>query len=652
MRAVMATSGTLRPAAPDERRARWVGRARLRTLIVGMAPALLIVVAGIIVYRNSFAGPFIFDDEISLFYNPSITHPATWWAAFMPAGGGRTTQSRPLLNASFALNYALGKKDPWGYHLVNLAVHLLCGLTLFGAVRGTLRLPSVPAWLGCRATGLALATALLWVLHPLQTAAVTYISQRAESLAALFYLLTFYAFVRGVPARRPWPWYTAAVLTCGLGMATKETVGTAPALLLLFDAIFVGLSFREALHRRWGLYTGVAATYGIFAAVVASSHGRGGSAGLGLGVSSVDYARTQCVAVIRYLRLAFWPDDLTLDYGTRLFVQPAEYLPHAMVICGLAALTAVVLIRWPKAGFPAAWFFVTLTPSSSVVPVVTQTMAEHRMYLPLVGLLGGVVVGVYAAWQAFMTRGWPAAEPALRRWVVPAVALAAAAVALGAVTVQRNDVYRSGITIWQDTVRKRPENARAWCSLGQQYYQAGRLPEAVEHYNEAIKLNPRYAEAYLNRAISLDALHRDEPAMADFNTAIDLDPGAAFAYQLRGNAWFGRRQYDRAIADYTRTISLAPDIAATSYYNRGNSYQAQGQFDLAVEDFTRAVELQPDYCEAYNNRAAIYCVQMNRCDLAWADAEACRRTGGQVHPALLKLLQERTGRSAPAPADG
>lgn len=642
MRAVKGTSSAVRQA-PGAVAAAPVDERPRRTWAARFAAPALIMAASLAAYHNSLRGPFIFDDEISIVYNPSVTQPATWWAVLRPATGGRTTQGRPILNATFALNYGLNHKDPWGYHAVNLLIHVACGLTLFGLLRRALCLPSVGA--RASATGLAAATAVLWVVHPLQTAAVTYISQRAESLAALFSLLTLYGFVRSLEPVRSRLWRTASVACCALGMATKETVAAAPVLVALFDLCFVGPSPGEVWRRRRVFYLGLAATYGVLAYLVVGGAARGGSAGLGLGVSSADYARTQCVAVVRYLRLALWPDDLVLDYGTRVVTRPAEYLPHACVVGVLLLATVAGMLRAPKAAFPAAAFFVLLLPSSSVVPVVTQTIGEHRMYLPLAGLLALAVVGGHAAWSRLLAQpGPPRAAPVL---LVTAVALS-----LGTATIRRNETYRSAAAIWEDTTRKRPDNPRAWSSLGQAYYKAGRVQESVEPYTKSIALNADYSEAYLNRAVSFEALGRSEEAMRDFDRAIALSPDVAMAHQLRGNALFGRRQFESAIAEYTRFIELAPDLAATGFYNRGSGYQALGRFDAAVADFTRAITLRPGYCEAYNNRAVIYAVHMQRDDLAWADVEACRHAGGSIQPDFLQFLEARRTQPNRAGPDG
>ena len=147
----------------------------------------LIVLAGLAAYGNSFYGSFIYDDRVSIVENSTIRHCWPIWKAFAPSSTS-LLGGRPVLHCTLAVNYALGGLSPWGYHLVNLVIHLLAGLLLFGIVRRTLLRPALAARFGSSAVPLALAVALGWVVHPLQTAAVTYVSQRCESLMGLFYL--------------------------------------------------------------------------------------------------------------------------------------------------------------------------------------------------------------------------------------------------------------------------------------------------------------------------------------------------------------------------------------------------------------------------------------------------------------------------------
>ena len=239
---------------------------------------LVLIVAGLLAYHNSFTGPFIFDDRLSIQENPTIRH---LWPISQPLSpphaGAATVGGRPVINLSLAINYALGGLDVRGYHALNLGVHILAGLTLFGVVRRTLLQPRLRERFGAVANELALAVAVLWTVHPLQTESVTYIVQRAESIMGLFYLLTLYCFIRG--AESPWPrvWYGLCLSACALGMASKQVMASVPLLVMLYDRAFVSRSFREAWRRRWPLYLALASTW-ILLGYLVFFHGSFGNA--------------------------------------------------------------------------------------------------------------------------------------------------------------------------------------------------------------------------------------------------------------------------------------------------------------------------------------------------------------------------------------
>ena len=217
----------------------------------------LIVLATVLAYRNSFSGPFIFDD-LAISQNPTIRELWPIWKPLCPPNHGEPVTGRPLLNLSFAVNYAVSGLNVRGYHVANLAIHVLAALLLFGILRRTFLLRSLGNSQIPTPIYFALAIALLWAVHPLQTESVTYIVQRAESLVGLFYLLTLYCFIRGATWGRGRYWYAAAVLACLLGMASKEVMVSAPLIVLLYDRAFLAGSLREAWRRRYGFYLALA----------------------------------------------------------------------------------------------------------------------------------------------------------------------------------------------------------------------------------------------------------------------------------------------------------------------------------------------------------------------------------------------------------
>ena len=558
----------------------------------------VVVLATVAAFSNSFSGPFIFDDADSITNNPTIRQLWPIRDVLCPPIQGATVTGRPLLNLSLALNYACGRMNVRGYHAVNLAIHLLAALLLLGAAGRTFLLPAMRARWSAVATSLALAITLLWAIHPLQTESVTYISQRAESLMGLFYLLTLYCFIRGVESARAGFWYAGAVAACLLGMITKEVLVSAPLIVLLYDRTFVAGSFRAAWRRRWGLYLALAATWLPLGWMVAVTGNRGGSAGFGLSVSWWSYLCTQFGAIVHYLGLCVWPHPLVLDYGVVALPRPAAIVAYAIAVGLLGLATLVALWRWPKVGFLGAWFFAILAPTSSFVPAcVTQTVAEHRMYLPLAAVITGVVLGVTFLGQWLVGRQW-FSRLGLR--VMGVCLVSGAAVALGIVTFHRNVTYSSDLSIWQDTVDAVPDSNRGQNNLGLALADRGQYDEALVHYQKALELKPDYPQALNNLGIVLAKHGEVEEAIASYQKALELKPDLAEAHNNLGIALAGRGRNDEAIVHYRRALELNPDYAF-AHFNLGVGLTAVGRPEEALVCFQKALELKPDFPDVYYN---------------------------------------------------
>ncbi len=571
-------------------------------------PGLVIFLAGVAAYANSLSAPFIFDDIDAIRENPTIRSLGSAWS---PPHEGSGVDSRPVVNVSFALNYAAGELNVRGYHATNLAIHLLAGLALFGVVRRTLTRNGESA-----ATPLALVAALLWTLHPLQTESVTVVTQRTESLMGLFYLSTLYGFIRAVenPGGRRWAFFSVAA--CLLGMGTKEVMVSAPLLVLLYDRTFVAGNFRSAWQQRRGYYTALATTWLLLGWLVASSGGaRGGAAGTASGITPWTYALTQCEAIGLYLKLALWPDPLVLDYGTAVVTDLRQVVPQALLVLALVAATILALRRWPAGGFLGAWFLAILAPSSSFLPLATQTIAAHRMYLPLAAV---VVAGIAAA----------------DRWLGRGAVVAGLVLALGfgSLTFVRNQDYRTAISIWEDNVKNAPANARGHSNLGLALGAAGRTDEAMAELREAIRLQADIPFAHYNLGLILSRLNRDAEALPLFEEELRLQPAYAPAWCDLGLSLYQLGRRDEAVAAYEKALRLKPDdpealermgVALASlgrlaeavvryeealklrpntpgiHQNLGIALALSGHVPKAIEQFERAITLDPNFAEAH-----------------------------------------------------
>jgi tetratricopeptide (TPR) repeat protein len=565
--------------------------------------AAVLLAAVVLAWSNSFHGPFVFDDLPSLRDNAALRD---WRTAFAPPAGGLTVSGRPLLNATFALNHRLHGDAVSGYHAVNLLIHAAAALVLLGLLRRTFRLPALAPRFAAGADWLALGSAGLWALHPLQTESVTYIVQRAESLAGLFYLLVLYAFVRAATSSAPRPWWIACWVACLAGVLTKETVVTVPLLLLLYDRAFLAGSFAAAWRARRGAYLALAATWLVAGALVLAGASRGGTAGLHSPAAPWQYALLQIPAIAHYLRLALWPHPLVFDYGPFQSVSWREVLPGAAVTLPALAGALWLLVRRPAAGFAAGGFFLLLAPSSSIVPVASQVMAEHRLYLPLAVGIAGI-----AAWSY------------LRQPRSTLVGLALLAATATAATWQRNRLYHTPLGLWQATADAAPTNPRAQLNAGEQLARAGRPAEAADRFAAALRLQPGYIAARFNLGLALLELRRPAEAAEHLTTALRLNPDHAGAAFNLGRTHLQLGRTAEAATAFARAVDLAPE-QPSAHFQLAHTLVELGRLAEAVDHFGAAARLAPGEADYRFNHATAL-LQAGRNTEAIAEYEAVLR---------------------------
>jgi tetratricopeptide (TPR) repeat protein len=512
-------------------------------------------------YANSLDGPFVFDD----------TQPQ----------GAFSWRARPLVWSSLALNRALGGSDTTGYHLFNHGVHAGATLLLL-ALLGRLLAHAAPG-VGERARGgLALAAALFFGLHPLQTESVTYVSQRAESLAALFVLAFLYAFVRAAEAARASGWRALALVALALGFASKETAAVALPLAWLLERVPLGgvsggararLGFHGLLLAAWLALLATHVAGPLFAPESTSGFGVPG-------LTPLAYLCTQAGVLLLYLRLAFVPHPLCLDRAWPVALEWHAWLPQGLVVLALLAASAVGLARRSWLGLAGAWFFVALAPSSSLVPI-RDLAVEHRTYLALAApcLLASV-----AGWRLCrrLAPGWPRA---------PLVLAGAAALALGGLTARRNQDYDSAIRLWQSVVACAPHNPRAYENLSRPLIEAGRLEEARAALARVLELAPS-ALAYNNlAAIDMDA-GRLDAAIATLSRAVVLEPGYDMTHANLGNCYLRRGEPERARPHFERALARLDSPYARR--GLGLALLELGRPAEAARELERALELDPE----------------------------------------------------------
>ena len=559
---------------------------------------LLLVLSGALAYANSFTGVFVFDDGAAILENPYLK--SLWpLTRAMTAPPETTVSGRPIASLTLAVNYALAPADArdvmtpggpgapastrerflrniWGYHALNLTVHLLAAIALFGVARQTLerwgRRRDAPAWVRDRATVLAGVVAWLWVLHPLQTESVTYIIQRVEALMSVFYLTTLYCAIRALDTRgrrQAW-WAAGAVAACACGMATKETMVTAPVMVALWDWMFREPGERP---RRRALYAGLASTWAIVIAI-ALTDPRGESAGFGLGWPWWAYLATQAGILVHYLRLAIVPTPLVFDYAWPRAESLSAVAAPALLLIALFAGSVVAIVRRHPIGLAGAWFFLILAPTSSIVPILTEVAAEHRMYLPLAGVIGAVVIGAYAIGL---------------RGLAGLAAATAVAVVFGWMTRERNRDYESEERLWLKTIESRPANPRARLTYAISLLTGRRYGEAEAQLREAIRILPSSAPAHMNLGIALCAQDRTDECIAHLENAARLDPRAGETFGLLGEAYLKKGAAVQAVAAFVRALDTMPDSRASRFLIGRVAWLLATSPQAEVRDGVRAI---------------------------------------------------------------
>jgi Flp pilus assembly protein TadD len=527
---------------------------------------VILVVAG--VYANSLSGPFVFDDRGTVIDNHSIESLTS--ADVLRAPTEVPTAGRPVVNVLFALNYAADGRNVTGYHIVNIALHIGCALMLFALVRQLTQ----DEWA-------ALATALLFGVHPLASEVVNYLTQRTESTMALCMLVTLWA-----APRRPW----LSIAACALGMASKETMVVAPVLVVLMDRAFFFASFRESWTARRTLYLGLAATWLILLGLQFTSP-RTLSAGFTAHDADVwTYLLNQAAIIPRYFSLVVWPSSLALYYGSPVALTLADVWAQALVVLALLGASAALWLRSSRLGWLAAVVWFTLAPTSSILPIATEVGAERRMYLALMAIIVGTVV--------LVRRHTPSQT---QQRVAAAVAIVCI-VALAARTIARNRDYTSALTLAQTTVD-------AWSSpggrsmLGTELANAGRLTEAETQLRQAAD---QHAPARYYLGTVLEAQGREDEAITQYLQFIEGQPGALDQVRLARAQLAGiysrRQAWPEARDQYRAMVQASPDDAALRSVFAGTLVRTE-DFAEAVVHYQRYLTMAPSDTRAMTGLA-------------------------------------------------
>ncbi|MBT4485778.1 MAG: tetratricopeptide repeat protein [Candidatus Latescibacteria bacterium] len=582
---------------------------------------LLIGVLGLIIYSNTFNSSFHFDDLSSITENIDIrdVHDVKTIWNYM--------DRRFVAYYSFAINYHFNRLDVFGYHIVNVTIHLLASfmvwwLTLLTLSTPVMRRESISSYKNL----IALGCGLVFVSHPLQTQAVTYIVQRLASLATLFYLasLCLYLSARMTKQRRVAPlFFAGSVAAALLGIFTKEIVFTLPFSILLYEIYFFRTGEQRILavfkNKKFWLYSIPFFMFllilpallsfdpsSVLVSVTSQRH-------LDPPLTNAIYTMTQFRVFVTYIRLLFLPiyQNIDYDFPASLSFFEVSTLAGFLFLITLLIIAVRLFSNYRLVSFGIVWFF--LTSSVEAFKPLGNVIFEHRLYLPMFGF-SVVLTGAlyYILWKKNVR--------------IVAAILLALVLCNSILTYRRNKVWKDDFTLWSDTSKKSPEKARPYSSLGFAYDRAGKYNEAIQSYRKALSINPDYSRAYYNLGNTLSRLGRVEEAIASYREAIRAKPNYPEAYCNLGNTQSSLGRFDEAIVQFQKALEIDPRHTK-AYYNLGNVLSRMGRPEEAVNEYRNALRINPNYADAYYNMGNTY-YRMNKVD----DAISAYRSALQVNP--------------------
>jgi len=519
-------------------------------------------------YGPALNGPFLFDDTREPYYLPNFSNELPAWI----------TGVRPLLMFTYWINYQLSK-DPIGFHVLNVILHVLNGILLFFIVRKLLDLAHPRTSNGLLLAGFAAA---VFLLHPIQTESVSYVAGRSECLSVLFFFAAFAVFLYRHTAEASWTVAIAVLALCGAAVASKEHTLVLPGLLLLTDYFWNPGFSLSGIRRNWRIYVPLAAGGLIGLAFIARLLASAPSAGFHIkDLTWYQYFFTECRAFFVYLRLFVFPAGQNLDYGYPI----SRSILDRGAVFGLAAILllagAAIYFRrkYPLASYGFLVYLLLMAPTSSFVPI-KDALAERRMYLPMIGLLLAVTAGLERLSRFNLDRRKLAA------------AMGAVVVILAILTWNRNQVWASDIALWEDTARKAPDNARAHFQLAHAYYTAGRYEDAAARYAETARLQQPNYDLLVDWGLAYDDAGKPDQALAKLKQAASLEPGAHVYTQI-ARVYAKQSRWGEALEALAQAEKLDSNYAMIYYY-RGGIRAKTNDFAGAAADYQRALALGID----------------------------------------------------------
>lgn len=557
--------------------------------------AAILCSLGFIIYSHSLGGAFQLDDYGVIIENPAIknlTDLSNIWK-FWP--------TRFITTFSFAINFRLERFNVFYFHLFNLAIHIGSAILVWWLMSLTFLTPEMKdKKIAESKRVIAFFAGLIFVSHPIQTEAVSYIVQRSTSLAAFLCLVSLCFYIKsrllesGSALSNSWKsYYAASLITMIMAMFTKEMTIIFPLIILLYDFFFLRAG-KAVYWRRLAPFfitmpiipfTMLAAKSVNFSEMRLISEGPPG-------ISPIHYLLTQLNVMVTYIRLLFIPLNQNVDYDYHIARALTEIpvLASLLFLIFILILALKILPKYRLASFGIFWFFLTLLPESSIIPIA-DVIFEHRLYLPMVGFSIFLASAVYYIFGRHSLK-------TLNMVMLIII------IFYSVLTYNRNFFWKDDLALWDDAVHKSPNKGRPYNNRGYAYMERHDLDSAIRDFNKAITLDP--------------------------------DSDAGYYYNL-GNAYSVKGYFDKSISNYNKAIQMKPAYAA-AYVNRGVTYSAKGELDKAIADYNQAIQIDSMFAMAYVHRSIAYFKKYEYVD-SWKDMHQAELLGCDVPKSFREKLE-------------
>lgn len=584
----------------------------------------LLCIVTFLSYANVLYGEFQFDDRYTIIENDFIKKPdnfvhANWIQLFLSGG-------RPVTDFTFALNYRWGKLDVFGYHLVNILIHIGVVIIAYFFVRKTIReIPPLRYTQGrndpISSTGganidmIALTVAALFALHPIQTQAVSYVSQRAELLNALFYLGSLLLFIRSIETDRALKkilLYLGGLVSFILSYGSKATAISLPVILLLYDCYFLK---RRPLIKRL-MYSGPPIIGGSVIAAIFLTR-IGGSPYIGYSIDTItpySYLFTQMRIFLTYIRLIIFPVNQNLDYNYPVyhsFFDPQVFLSFLFLLF-LFGLAIYLFYRSRVTiydsdytdhdlritpgklcliSFGILWFFIVLLPSSSIIPQ-RDVIMEHRLYLASLGLILSLTIACRMVLNTIFDK-----YQVNRRYALGIIIVVGILSVLSLATNRRNTVWQDDLSLHRDIVSKSQGKPRAHYNLGTAFLKRGYYGEALSEFKKALESRDDGSitreKIFINMGVTLLRVDRTDEAIDIFREGLKLYSADPDLLDNMATALKKKGRYDEAIKYANLSLMINP-WNSDMHSLIGKIYYEQGSYEKAIEYYKKALEISPD----------------------------------------------------------